>query len=557
MRRLFPFLALILLLTACNTSIAPTPTLAPTVTPQPTAIPTNTLAPTKAPTSTAVPQAANAAWWNDTVFYEIFVRSFYDSNGDGVGDFQGIVARLDYLTALGIKGIWLMPIHPSPSYHGYDVTDYRAVNPDYGTLDDFKQLLSEAHKRGIKIIMDFVLNHTSVQHPWFIASQDPKSDKRDWYIWSDTDPKYLGPWNEVVWHPGKSGYYYGIFDAGMPDLNYRNPAVTKEMESVASFWLSEVGVDGLRLDGSQYLVEQGRVQANTKATHEWYKQFYTFYKGVAPNAMTIGEVWDTVFAAVPYVQNKEMDLVFNFDLASAYMSGVSSGDAGKLNDSIKFDMTYFPPGQFGSFLTNHDMNRVMSQLGEDEEKAKSAAVLYLTMPGVPFIYYGEEIGMLGSKPDEKIRTPMEWSAEANAGFTAGTPWEPVNTDYKDRNVASQAKDPNSLLALYRTLVALRNGHAALREGKWFQVDAGSSSVFAALRATNDEAILVLMNLSDAPIKDYKLNLAAGPLKGELSLQPLLGEGVFAALTANDQGGFTDFVPLAELPAYARLVLVLR
>ena len=548
MRRLIQLIVLVLLLAACIPSASPASTTTPTAIPQPTVAPTNTLIPTKAP---------NTAWWNDTVFYEIFVRSFYDSNGDGKGDFRGIISKLNYLSTLGIKGIWLMPIHPSPSYHGYDVTDYHAVNPDYGTLDDFKQLLSEAHKRGIKVIMDFVLNHTSVQHQWFVASQDPASGKRDWYIWSDTDPAYLGPWNEQVWYPGHNGYYYSVFDKGMADLNYRNPAVTQEMEATASFWLHDVGVDGLRLDGARHLIEQGRMQANTKATHEWYKQFYTFYKNVVPKAMTIGEVWDTAFAAVPYVQNKEMDLVFNFDLASAYMAGVSSGDATKLNDGMKFAITYFPPGQFGSSLTNHDMDRVMSQLGGNEEKAKTAAVLYLTMPGVPFIYYGEEIGMLGAKPDEQIRTPMEWSAEANAGFSTSTPWEPLNTDYKERNVASQDKDPNSLLALYRTLVGLRNTHPALREGQWFQVDAGSSSVFAALRATEGEAILVILNLSDAPVKDYKLNLAAGPLKGQLSLQPLLGAGSFATLKANDAGGFTDFVPLAELPAHARLVVTLR
>jgi glycosidase len=272
-------------------------------------------------------------------------------------------------------------------------------------------------------------------------------------------------------------------------------------------------------------------------------------------------VWDTVFAAVPYVQNKEMDLVFNFDLASAYMSGVSSGDAAKLSDSMKFDMTYFPPGQFGSFLTNHDMERVMSQFGGDEEKAKSAAVLYLTMPGVPFVYYGEEIGMQGTKPDEQIRTPMAWTADANGGFTTGKPWEPLNAGYAQHNVAVEGKDPNSLLSLYRKLIVLRNAHPALREGQWLQVSTGSSSVFAALRASGDEAILVLLNLSDAPVKDYKLSLAAGPLKGapngQLTPQPLLGEGTFAPLSVNDQGGFTGYVPLPELPAYARLVLALK
>ena len=553
MRRLIQLIALVLLLAAC---IPPASTTAPpTATPQPTSASTST--PISTPAPTATPQTTNAAWWNDTVFYEIFVRSFYDSNGDGIGDLQGIIRKLDYLSALGIRGIWLMPIHPSPSYHGYDVTDYRAVNPDYGTLDDLKQLLAAAHQRGIKVIMDFVLNHTSVQHPWFVASQNPQSDKRDWYIWSDTDPGYLGPWNEQVWYPAKDGYYYSVFDKAMADLNYRNPAVTQEMEATARFWLHDVGIDGLRLDGARHLIEQGRMQANTKATHEWYKQFYTFYKGVAPQALTIGEVWDTAFAAVPYVQNKEMDLVFNFDLASTYMAGVSSGDAGKLNDGIKFAITYFPPGQYGSFLTNHDMDRVMSQFGSDEEKAKTAAVLYLTLPGVPFIYYGEEIGMLGAKPDEQIRAPMQWSAEANAGFSSATPWEPLNADYKTRNVTGQDIDPNSLLALYRTLIGLRNAHPALRAGQWYPVASASSHVFAALRATQDEAILIVLNLSDAPVKDNKLSLANGPLKGQLNLQALIGAGSFNSLSANAEGGFTDYVPLAELPAHARLVLQLR
>jgi glycosidase len=547
MRRLFSFIASVLLLAACIPSTAPTSTPSP--------VPQPAVSPTSVPTAT--PQAGSAAWWDDTVFYEIFVRSFYDSDGDGIGDLQGVIAKLDYLSTLGIKGIWLMPIHPSPSYHGYDVTDYRAINPDYGTLDDYKQLLSEAHKRGIKVILDFVLNHTSVQHPWFIASQDPASDKRDWYIWSDTDPGYLGPWDEQVWYPGQSGYYYSVFDKGMADLNYRTPAVTQEMEATASFWLHDVGVDGLRLDGARHLIEQGRIQANTQATHDWYKQFYTFYKGVAPNAMVIGEVWDTAFATVPYVQNKEMDLVFNFDLAASYMAGVSSADATKLNDGMKFAITYFPPGQYGSFLTNHDMDRVMSQLGGDEERAKTAAVLYLTMPGVPFIYYGEEIGMLGAKPDEMIRTPMEWSAGPNAGFSSGTPWEPPNADYQSRNVAAQEGDPNSLLTLYRALVSLRNAHPALREGQWYPADSGNGAVFAALRATDGEAILVLLNLSDAPVQDYRLNLSNGPLQGQRSLQALLGEGTFNPLTANAGGGFTDFVPLATLPAHARLVVALK
>src|SRR4029453_17385752 len=269
------------------------------------------------------------------------------------------------------------------------------------------------------------------------------------YIWSNTQPTTTGPLGEVVWHQGNSGWYYGAFWSGMPDLNYRDPQVTKQMEDVARFWLQDVGVDGFRLDAVRSLIESGKQTVNTKETHARYKQFYTFYKGIKPEAMTIGEVWDTVFAAAPYVQNAEMDLVFNFDLAGATMSGVSGRSGKKISDAMRFNLGRFPPNQFGSFLTNHDMNRAMSQFGGDRSKMKSAAVIYLTGPGVPFIYYGEEIGMTGRKPDEYIRTPMQWSGEANAGFTTGTPWITTTVD-SQVNVAAEEKDPNSLLSLYRT-----------------------------------------------------------------------------------------------------------
>ena len=537
--RILSLLGLTLVLVACSTASTATPT--PINTPEPT--------PTPAPT----PHGAGA-WWNDTVFYEIFVRSFYDSNGDGVGDLKGITAKLDYLTELGIKGIWLMPIHPSPSYHGYDVTDYRAVNPDYGTLDDFKQLLNEAHKRGIRVIIDFVLNHTSSEHPWFVASRDPKSDQRNWYVWSDTDPGYLGPWGQTVWHKDSSGYYFGIFWEGMPDLNYRTPAVTQEMHAVTRYWLSEIGVDGLRLDGARHLIENKTVQINTKETHDWFGEFFKFYKSIKPDAMTVGEVWDGSINAAPYVQDNQMDLVFNFDMSSAYLTAVRNRYATVLNNEMARILKYYPIGQYGSFLTNHDMDRVMNQFSNDTGKAKAAAALYLTMPGVPFIYYGEEIGMNGAKPDEEIRTPMQWSSATNAGFSTHAPWEPVNGDYTAKNVAAQAKDTASLLTLYRKLVALRNEHAALRTGDLLRVESGATPVFAALRALGDEVILVLVNLSDAAVKEYGLSAASSPLKGALTPQVLLGDGAFAPLTVDAQGGFSDYKPLAELPAGAIVVV---
>ena len=255
-----------------------------------------------------------------------------------MGDLNGLIGKLDYLndgdpataSDLGITGIWLMPIMASPSYHGYDVTDYYQVNPEYGINEDFKRLIEEAHQRGIRVIIDLVLNHTSSEHPWFIESQDPDSPKRDWYVWSDEEPQGKG------WHPGvNGGYYYGYFGEHMPDLNYKNPAVTEEMHKVVRFWLEEMGADGFRLDAVKYLYEDGKRIEHTPATHEWLKDFNEFYKGIDPQAFTVGEVWDDSGTAAKYVGD-ELDATFDFGLAEAHdpeRGGQQSGQrrAGRAN----------------------------------------------------------------------------------------------------------------------------------------------------------------------------------------------------------------------------------
>jgi alpha-amylase len=504
-------------------------------------------------------------WWNDTIFYEIFVRSFYDSNSDGIGDFNGIIAKLDYLndgnpkttTDLGISGIWLMPVSPSPSYHGYDVTDYYTVNPQYGTMDDFKNLLAEAHKRGIRVIIDLVMNHTSNQHPWFTESQDPQSPKRNWYIWSATDPGYSGPWGEKVWYPLNGAFYYAIFWEGMPDLNYTNPEVRTQMEAVANFWLQDVGVDGFRLDAAKHIVEDGQTQENSSANHVWWKEFRTIYKAANPQALAIGEVWSSSEAVAAYLKGDELDMAFNFDLADVTVKNVKSGFASALGGSIRQSSLAFPTGQFGMFLTNHDQNRAMYQLGDNIDKAKNAATVLLTVPGVPFLYYGEEIGMTGFKPDERIRTPMQWAGDEKGGFTTGYPWESLNPSYADFNVAKQTPDPNSLLSLYRTLIQLRNQHAALRVGSYTLVNSQSSKVLAFIRQSKEETVLVIINLGTAPQTDYGLSLASGPLSGKYRTVPLLGEGKFTSPVINENGGFKDYLPLPELPVNARIILQLQ
>ncbi len=561
-------LALTILLNACAQPSSATPT-------PPTATAARTMPPFTQPAPTAIQTLEKGAinltgtpqqfWWNDTVFYEIFVRSFYDSDGDGIGDFNGLTQKLDYLndgdpnttTDLGITGIWLMPINPSPSYHGYDVTDYQNVNPQYGSLDDFRRFLMEAHRRGIRVIMDLILNHTSSQHPWFLEGQNPASPYHDYYIWSETDPGYKGPDGQTVWHQARNGsYYYGFFWSEMPDLNYRNPAVVKTMQEVARYWLKDIGVDGFRLDAAHHLVENGKDQINTPETHAFWKDFRTFYKQVEPEAMTVGEIWDKSANVAPYAQGDELDLAFEFDLASAWVIAASSKDARPARTVLKRDMPQFKPGQFAVFLTNHDQNRLMTQVGGDAQKARAAAALLLTSPGVPFIYYGEEIGMTGQKPDEDIRRPMQWNAQANGGFSTGTPWEPLHADTAQVNAAEQDKRPDSLLNLYRGLIQVRNSSEALRRGVTYPVESSQKTVYALLKVTGDQGILVLVNMGAEEITDYTINLPKGPLSGNFSLKPLFGEGKFNPIRANAGGGFDAYRPLDTLPGGAIFILEL-
>jgi alpha-amylase len=520
---------------------------------------------------TGIPEGTQGyPWWNDTVFYQVFIRSFNDSTGDGIGDIQGLIEKLDYLNDgdpstqddLGVSGLWLLPIHPSPSYHGYDVTDYYDINPEYGTMEDFQRLLAEAHARGIRIIIDLVLNHTSERHPWFRASRSPDSEYRDWYVWEESDPGFLGPWGQRVWHRTATGYYYGVFWGGMPDLNYENPEVTAQMLDITRFWLEEVGVDGFRIDGAQHLIEDGPVQKHTEATFEWFRGFREFYKAIDPQALAVGEVWDTNFAAFQYAQSDQFDLVFNFDLAEAMVRGSFNENARRVLDNKRITQRLFLPKQYATFLTNHDMDRVMTQLQGDGNKARTAGTLLLTSPGVPFIYYGEEIGMVGQKPDELIRTPMQWSSRDNAGFTEGTPWQRANRDYPEKNVEDQLADPQSLLNHYKSLIHLRNQYAGLRVGDMVLIDSDSAQIWSALRKSEEETILVLVNLGRSQITDYNLSLAEGPLEGSYRAFTLYSDNhpdevVFEPPVINEVGGFYPYQPLIELPPLSSLIIYLQ
>jgi len=508
------FVAMVMALAACSS-----PVVEPAVTTAPV--------PTTASTIDEVAISASDAgmpWWNDRVFYEIFVRSFADSDGDGIGDFVGMTDRLDYLNDgdptttddLGITGIWLMPVFDSPSYHGYDVADYRATQSEYGTIDELRHFIDEAHKRGIAVIMDLVINHSSSQHPWFSESGLEDSPTSDWYIWEDEALDWRGPWGQNVWHDRDDDFYYGIFWEGMPDLNLRSDAVTAEMYNIAAFWLDDVNADGFRLDAARHLIEDGSVQVDTPETYAWLSDFTGAMHGISSDVLILGEIWTDSETISSYVPDS-VDLAFEFGLADAFLSSMSAWDAHDVEEAQREISSLYHAGQFAPFLTNHDQDRVMSQLGGNVERAHVAAVWLLTTEGVPFVYYGEEVGLAGVKPDERIRTPMPWTDDSiRVGFTTGVPWEPPDLGFATANVETQTDDADSLLSTYRDLIRYRSTSNALRFGTTTVVETSAPELYVVLRTYGDENVLVLLNLSGREVTDYSVDLGMDVSPGAIS-----------------------------------------
>ena len=524
MRRTFTALALVLQ-AACATAPARPP-------PAPAA------APSAAP-------AGAAPWWNGAVFYEVFVRSFQDSNGDGKGDLPGLLERLDYLRcppaptscdparALGVDALWLMPVFASPSYHGYDTTDYEQVNPDYGTVADLEKLVAEAHRRGLKVILDLVLNHTSNRHPWFVDSaSSPASAHRDWYVWRPDDPGWSQPWNPArnTWHQRNGAYYYGIFQGGMPDLNYRTPAVREEAKRIARLWLSR-GVDGFRLDAIRHLIETGPGpgQAGNPETHAFLKEFAAAVKAARPDAVLVGEVWSNTFDISDYYGEKgdELDALFDFPLAEAILDGVRAGSAGRIADTLADVLHTYPPGAVDApFLTNHDQIRIATQLQGDAAKLRSAAAILLTLPGAPFVWQGEELGMRNgpNNDDEWKRTPMPWDGTPGGGFTtADRPWQRFAPGKETANVAAETADAGSLLSRYRALIRARHASPALRVGDLTLVPGTPPDLLAYLRRGGGETVLVAHALGSAPA-----DLSGADLPGSTAGPVLVDPGATAA-----------------------------
>jgi alpha-amylase len=496
-------------------------------------------------------------WKTGATCYEIFVRSFYDSDGDGVGDLKGLTQKLDYINdgnpnstkSLGARCIWLMPVDASPSYHGYDVTNYYHVNPQYGTDDDFKHLVAAAHKHGIKVLVDLVLNHASSEHPYFKeALRDTASPHRSWFRFSKTLPDQKGPWGQLVWHksPVRDEYYYGLFTAEMPDLNYENPVVRQEASNVAKFWLTQMGVDGFRLDAVPYLIEEGNKLDHTAGTHAVLRQFSADVKRMKPDAYTIGEVWDSIGTQLTYYPD-QLDAYFTFEASDAILMSVRDGSSKNLLAPLLRMQSKLPSYRYSPFLRNHDQTRTMTVLGNDMPRARLAAELLLTLPGLPYVYYGEEIGMTGDKPDPRLRTPMQWTPGTAAGFTKGHVWEPLMPDSATANVQVQNADKGSLLNLYRRLIHLRSSNAALASGTLIPLEASNGAAAAWVRRDGKRMVLVVANLGTSPLSNVTLSSAVGGLSaGVFRAKDLLGGGVGADITIERGGNLQGYAPLPTL-----------
>ncbi len=488
---------------------------------------------------TAAPTTTEHLWWQRGIIYQIYPRSFQDTNDDGIGDLPGITSRLDYLVWLGVDAIWISPIYPSPmADFGYDITDYTAIDPVYGTLADFDALLSAAHARGVKVLLDFVPNHTSDEHPWFLASRSARDDpKRDWYVWRDPAPDGGPPnnWRSVfggsAWEfDVRTGqYYYHAYLREQPDLNWRNPAVREAMFGAMRFWLDR-GVDGFRVDVMWHLIKDEHFRDNPLNPHyregePAYNQYLATYTTDRPEVhevvagmravldayadrVMVGEIYLPVERLVVYygTDGGGAHLPFNFQLIELPWNARDIGCA-----IARYETSLPPYGWPNWVLGNHDKHRIASRVGPAQ--ARVAAMLLLTLRGTPTMYYGDELGMhdvpippervrdpwgrnvpglgLGRDPE---RTPMQWSGAPHAGFSAVNAWLPVAGDYQERCVEREQRDPHSMLALYQRLIALRRATPALSVGSWAQLPVASANVVAYVREHAGDRLAVALNL---------------------------------------------------------------
>jgi alpha-glucosidase len=482
-------------------------------------------------------------WWQHAVFYEIYPRSFADSDNSGMGDLNGITSKMDYLKQLGVDAIWITPCFPSPQVDfGYDVSDYEDIDPTYGTLKDFDHMVEEGKKKDVRIILDFVINHTSDQHKWFLDSKSSKTAAhRDWYIWRDGKGSNRPPnnWNSTfggsAWKldPATGQYYYHYFYAEQPDLNWRNPAVEKAMFDVTRWWYKR-GVSGFRLDAVDTMFEVENLRDNPtlpgvnkfgdpnqevkyNAKLPEMHDALTKLRTVADesDAVLIGETWTkNIEELKEYYGGHRKELQMPMDFLFTQVNQLSAPEFRRQIAGVDKS-----GGWPVYLLSNHDIVRAYNRYGDgqhNDDIAKLMAGLYLTLRGTPIMYYGEELGMENNDPTRREdvkdpigrlgwpkekgrdgeRTPMQWDDSANAGFSNVGPWLPVPASYKMHNVATEDKDPDSILNFYRHLLALRHTDAALAEGEYVALNENDPNVISYLRRYKNEAVLVALNMSN-------------------------------------------------------------
>ncbi|MBE2223330.1 MAG: maltose alpha-D-glucosyltransferase [Anaerolineae bacterium] len=517
-------------------------------------------------------------WYQEAVFYQLNIRAYRDSNGDGFGDFRGAIEKLDHIQSLGVNCIWVMPHYVSPlKDDGYDIADYKAVHPDYGTLDDFQAFVDAAHARGLKVVTDLVMNHTSDQHPWFQAArQDKNSPYRDYYVWSDSGTEYAE--TRIIFLDDETSnwtydevagqYFWHRFYSSQPDLNYDNPKVHEEMFDVIRFWL-DMGLDGFRVDAIPYLYErEGTNCENLPETHQFLKKMRQMVDAEYPGTLLIAEANMWPEDLLPYfgtVEEPEFPVCFHFPIMPRLYQSLKAGDKRPIVDILNATPAIPEGTQWMTFLRNHDeltlemvtpdvrqwmweqyapeprmrqnlgiRRRLASLMDNDKQRWFLLNAMFLSLPGIPIVYYGDEIGMGDNiwLPDRHgCRTPMQWDASANAGFsTAEKTYFPVinegEFDYRKVNVAAEESDPDSYLNLMRFLLKMRRSQPALRDGDFRFVETDNEAVLAYCRFVDREGIFCVFNLSEE-LQSFTLNrervnlLSREPVTmvGEIELSP--------------------------------------
>jgi len=502
-------------------------------------------------------EIADPNWYRSVVFMEIFPRSYSDSDGDGIGDIPGLTSRLSYLSDLGIGGVWLTPIYPTPfADSGYDVADYMSINPDYGTMDDFLGFLDQAHDLGIRVFLDGVFNHTSSEHPWFVESRSSRDNpKRDWYIWADEplfdcDDPFSPGFGEERWtyDQDTDQYYFHHFRRQMPDLNHENPEVRGAIKDVARFWL-DLGVDGFRLDVAHLYYQDQDYCAHHPSTHLFLGELRAVFDEYGDRAM-VGEVAGLPDQLVAYLGDgsDELHMFFNFDLTYAMYPSFYLRTP--LFTALAMTATYeqFPSGgQQAIPLGSHDFYRSYGLLLRDEKLCKMASALQLTLPGAPFIYYGEEIGMANGGEvvvdyRDAARTPMHWDSSENAGFTTGVPWIRMASNYSTNNVQDEDMDPESLLNHYRRLIHLRNRSRALSEGDFMMVRTDPSNAYSYFRSVEGDSVLAVLNFSKCEVL-FSIDLRDTPWHGGTGdIVDLYSGASFAELTEGNLSAYPVVLP---------------